>query len=63
MWNKTSNSPAQTSISQIRFHLSCKERRRGRVSKRNVKTPVLSLLTSESDINLSLGENSQRSTK
>ncbi len=33
------------------------------VSKRNVKAPVLSLLTSESDINLSQGENSPRSTK
>ncbi len=31
-------------------------RRCGSVSKRNVKAPVL---TSESDINLSLGENSQ----
>ncbi len=65
--NKSSNSPAQTSTSQIRFNLSRGERwltRRvrwhrqddgGRVSKRNVKAPVLSLLTSESDINLSQG--------
>ncbi len=34
--------------------------RSGRVSKPNVKAPVF---TSESDINLSQGENSQRSTK
>ncbi len=65
--NKSSNSPAQTSTSQIRFNLSRGERwltRRvrwdrqddgGRVSKRNVKAPVLSLLTSEFDINLSQG--------
>ncbi len=38
-------------------------RRCGRVSKPNVKVPVLSLLTSESDINLGQGENSPRSTK
>ncbi len=65
MRNKTSNSPAQTSTSQIRFNLSReremtdKKMRRdrqddgGRVSKRNVKAPHFSLLTSESDINLS----------
>ncbi len=65
--NKSSNSPAQTSTSQIRFNVSREERwltRRvrwdrqddgGTVSKRNVKAPVLSLLTSESDINLSQG--------
>ncbi len=35
----------------------------GRVSKRNVKAPVLCLLTSESDVNPSQGENSPRSTK
>ncbi len=80
-WNKK-NSPTQTSTSQIRFHLAHKERwltRRvrwhrqddgWRVSKRNVKVPVLNLLTSESDINLSQEcqsilqmRNSPRSTK
>ncbi len=82
------NCPAQTSTSQIRFHLSREERwltRRlrwdrqddgGRVSKRSVKAPVLSLLSSESAINLNQGcphffvcgstfqmRNSPRSTK
>ncbi len=85
-WTKK-NSLAQTSTSQIRFNLSCEsswltrrvrwDRRDdgGRVSKRNVKAPVLSLLTSESVINLIQGcphfcvriylqmRNSPRSTK
>ncbi len=72
---------AQTSTSQIRFNLSHKERwltrrvrwqtRRWQKSfKTKCKAPVLSLLTSESDINLSQGcqstlqmRNSPRSTK
>ncbi len=47
--------------SDLIYHVKVTQTRRcGRVSKRNVKAPVLSLLTSESDINLSQGENSSR---
>ncbi len=74
-WGDTDKKSEVTQTRRVRWHRQeewgdtdeksevTQTRRCGRVSKPNVKVPVLCLLTSESDINLGQGENSPRSTK